>query len=210
VGTDNGLAAIGREKEARGSKHETAPDPPDTSRGDSAKAFVPLSSKNRMKGWRINNLKVLHNYLYVATDRGVLRRPLGSYGDFQFVNTPDGLLSTEIIDIARSGDSLFFALKDEIVIVDTATGNTGMITAPSFQGQRVIREIVVDGQNLWAATSLGLWKYRLDDGYYRLFTIGDGMISGDIRGLELVGGHIWLATPKGAIRFYWNNPDRID
>ncbi len=36
------------------------------------------------------------------------------------------------------------------------------------------------------------------------------MISDDIRGLVIDGDFIWLATPEGLIRFYWNDPARID
>jgi ligand-binding sensor domain-containing protein len=69
---------------------------------------------------------------------------------------------------------------------------------------------LVDSGNIWAATDIGLWKYRLSDGYYRLFTVNDGMISSDIRSLEIMGDYIWMATPKGVIRFLWNRPGRID
>jgi hypothetical protein len=36
------------------------------------------------------------------------------------------------------------------------------------------------------------------------------MISDDIRGMVLDGDYLWLATPRGLIRFHWNDPRRGD
>jgi len=53
-------------------------------------------------------------------------------------------------------------------------------------------------------------RNTISDGYRRLYTVGDGMISDDIRGMVLDGDYIWLATPRGLIRFFWNDPSRGD
>jgi ligand-binding sensor domain-containing protein len=153
---------------------------------------------------------VIADYLYVGTDRGALRRQMNTFGDFEFVNTPEGMLSDDILDVAAAGDSLFFATKNDIIVIDIRSGQTTTISDPGKFGVWHIRKILADNANIWAATDMGLWKYRLADGRGRLFTRGDGMISDDVRAIEIVGDYLWLATPRGVIRFFWNRSDRID
>jgi ligand-binding sensor domain-containing protein len=208
VGTEFGLGYIAKDQQFKNHKNkESASD--SSQRAESGKK-LPLSGKNYLKGFYINALKEINNYLYVASDRGVLRRPMNSYGDFEYINTPERMLSDDILDIAKSGDSLLFATKYDIIIVDTKSGASSSLTNLAHFGQWNIRKIQVDSLNIWAATNAGLWKYRLRDGYERLFTSNDGMISSDIRSLEIIGDYIWMATPKGAIRFLWNRHDRVD
>lgn len=205
VGTDYGLGYVGRDEFKHRRKKES-----DSLTADSLDTGLPLSGKNRFRGWRINNLKVIDNYLYVATNRGALRRPMGYYGDFEYVNTPESMLSDDILDITKSGDSLFFATRNDVIVINTKTAQATTITDPAQFGTWHIRKILIEGGNLWAATDAGLWKYRFSDAYSRLFTVGDGMISDDVRSIEILGDYIWLATPKGAIRFFWNRPGRFD
>jgi ligand-binding sensor domain-containing protein len=210
AGTDNGLGYIdlkGRRK------HEGKDEPPDSadlrkSAGNAGSADAP--AKERLLGWHINRVRTIGQYLYVASEEGALRRRINDGGKFEFLNTPDGMLSTEIFDIASSGDSLYFATRDDIVIINTKTEEYGTVTDQRYFGSWNILEIVPDGENIWSATDIGLWKYRLSDNYSRLFTAADGMISDDIRTIFLDGDYIWIATPEGLIRFFWNDPGRID
>jgi hypothetical protein len=208
VGTDRGLAFVARgESDRKQEQQDTTEDSDDTSNAESG---APLSGKNRLLGWRVNCLKVIADYLYVGTDRGALRRQMNTFGDFEFVNTPEGMLSDDILDVAAAGDSLFFATKNDIIVIDIRSGQTTTISDPGKFGVWHIRKILADNANIWAATDMGLWKYRLADGRGRLFTRGDGMISDDVRAIEIVGDYLWLATPRGVIRFFWNRSDRID
>jgi ligand-binding sensor domain-containing protein len=209
VGTDRGLGFVSKsglfEKRRRKEKQAA-----NSSESSIEEPGAPLTGKNRMVGWRVNCLKLIDNYLYTGTERGALRRAMNTYGDFEYLNTSEGMLSDEIFDIARKGDSLFFATRNDIVIVNTRSGEASTISDSKGFGVWQIRKIIVDTLNVWAATSAGLWKYRFSDGYSRLFTRNDGMISDDVRSLEMVGDYLWLATPKGVIRFFWNDPGRID
>jgi ligand-binding sensor domain-containing protein len=146
----------------------------------------------------------------MASDRGALRKKLNDDSKFTFLATEDGKLSTEIREIIAQGDSLYFLTHNDIVVVNTETEESSIVTDLSYFPEWRIREIATDGKNIWAATDIGLWKYRINDGYRRLFTAGDGMISDDIRGMVLDGDYLWLATPRGLIRFHWNDPRRGD
>ncbi len=210
AGTDNGLGYIGRKNSGSISKVEepsNSTNKEDTGPGSNSTIVF---QQQRLIGWHINNVKIIGQYLYLATDRGALRRLLDESSEFEFVNTPNGMLSTEIYDIVSDGDSLYFVTRNDILIIDLKTEEYSTITDHSYFGQWHLRRIEVDGRNIWAATDIGLWKYRLKDGYSRLFTVGDGMISDDVRSIALDGDYIWIATPGGLIRFYWSDPGRID
>jgi ligand-binding sensor domain-containing protein len=213
VGTDNGLGYVSRfyEKKPKKRKSEdtasvqTAPSPV-----DSAKSTTPLSGINYLQGWYIYCMKIMDGYLYVGTDRGALRRPLGDYGNFTTVNTSDNMLSGDILDISQVGDTILFAARSEIIMIDSKTGRSTNLTELTHFGDWHIRKITADSGHVWAATDAGLWMYRFSDGYKRLFTTNDGMISSDVRSLELAGDYLWMATPKGIVRFLWNRSGRVD
>jgi ligand-binding sensor domain-containing protein len=212
VGTDNGLGYIINlpEERKKSKKQEEAALDSGPQPADSAGAKSALSAKNILLGWYIYKLKVIDDYLYVGSDRGALRRPINSSIDFERVDTPDSLLSTDIVDIIKNGNSLLFATRNDVVVVDTKSGRSKSLTGLTHFGQWRIRQIAADSQYVWAATDAGLWMYRLSDGYERMFTTADGMISANVRSLELIGDYIWMATPNGVIRFYWDRPGRIN
>lgn len=202
IGTDNGLGYISRHFD-RKKKYKNID-------SLSAELDTPLPEKNRLIGWHINTLKVIDSYLYIGTDRGALRRIINTYGDFERLNTPENMLSDDILDIARTGDSLMFLTRNDIIVIDTKSGAASTITDLEYYGSWHLRKFIIDGDHLWAATDIGLWMYRFSDGYHRLFTVTDGLISGDIRSLEILGDYIWMATPKGVVRFLWNRTGRVD
>jgi ligand-binding sensor domain-containing protein len=213
IGTDNGMGYVSRFHESKNKKtksKDTAKSEKPSSPADSTNQSTPLPGKNHLLGWYIYCLKVIDNYLYVGTNRGALRRPLGDYGDFTLVNTPTNMLSDDILDISQLGDTLLFATKSEIIMIDTKTGQSTSLTELAHFGQWHIRKIVADSAHVWVATDAGLWMYRFSDGYKRLFTTSDGMISSDLRSLELIGDYIWMATPRGVIRFLSNRSGRVD
>jgi len=203
TGTVNGLGYIEKtKKKKRGNR----------SNKENEDSLAQLENLNRERfiGWRINDLKIIGDYLYIASDRGALRKELNNNSRFTYLETEDSKLSTEILEIIAQGDSLYFLTHNDIVIINTKTEQSSIVTDLSYFPEWRLRRIATDGKNIWAATNIGLWKYRISDGYRRLFTAGDGMISDDIRGMVLDGDYIWLATPRGLIRFLWNDPSRGD
>jgi len=205
TGTTQGLGYI---EKSRKKKSEEKSDLADFEQDSLAREQ--LLNRERFVGWQINDLRIIGDYLYIASDRGALRKKLDDNSKFTFLATEDDKLSTEIREITAQGDSLYFLTFNDIVIVNTETEESSIVTDLSYFPDWRIRKMVTDGRNIWAATDIGLWKYRIEDGYRRLFTAGDGMISDDIRGMVLDGDFIWLATPNGLIRFHWNDPRRGD
>lgn len=207
AGTDNGLGFISAIPEKKRKDHANSTNA-DTASGNSTHSV--LFPAKSLTGMHVNCVEIIGEYLYLGTDRGVLRRLLESNSQFEYVNTPEKMLSTEIYDIAAIGDSLYFLTYRDIQIVNIKTEQSSTLTDPSYFDSWQMRKLAVTHSNIWAATDIGLWKYRISDGYSRLFTVNDGMISDDIQGLVLDGDYIWLATPGALIRFYWNDPGRVD
>jgi ligand-binding sensor domain-containing protein len=203
TGTANGLGYINKSADKK-KDHESEND------NEDSLAERQLLDRERFVGWHINDLKVIGDYLYMASDKGALRKKLDDNSKFVFLQTEDSKLATEILEISNRGDSLYFLTDNDIVIVNTKTEESSIVTDYSYYPEWRLRDMAADGRNIWAATDIGLWKYRISDGYRRLFTAGDGMISDDIRGMILDGDYLWLATPRGLIRFFWNDPNRGD
>jgi ligand-binding sensor domain-containing protein len=203
TGTTNGLGYIEKSMKKKADVNSSEAEQDSIS-------LIEESNRERFIGWQINDLKIIGDYLYLASDRGALRKNLSDDSKFTFLETEDGKLSTEILEIIARGDSLYFLTNNDIVIVNTETEESSVVTDLSYFPDWRLRKIAADGENIWAATDIGLWKYRISDGYRRLYTAGDGMISDDIRGMVLDGDYLWLATPGGLIRFFWNDPSRGD
>jgi hypothetical protein len=203
IGTENGLGFVSRHFDRKRQKKQ---DPDSLSR----ELNSPLRDKSRLIGWHINALKIIDDYMYVGTDRGAMRRVINTYGDFEILNTPEKMLSDDILDIAETGDSLLFLTRNDIIVIDTKSAEASTITDLEFYGSWRLRKFVIDGDHLWAASDIGLWMYRFSDGYSRLFNVTDGLISSDIRSLDILGDYIWMATSKGIVRFLWNRRGRVD
>jgi len=199
AGTDNGIGYVDKKK--RKKKNDKTDN--DT---------IPENhiDRERFLGWDIYDLEIFGDYLYMASDHGAMRKNITENTEFEYVDTPDKQLSAAVYDITEHHDTLYFATNRDIVLIDTRTGASDVIMDPSYFDRWHLRKITADSKHIWAATDIGLWRYRLSDGYERLYTVGDGMISDDVRDLTLDGDFLWLATPKGLIRFYWNDPGRGD
>ncbi len=210
VGTDLGVGLLNKNAPFQKRKHKKNSDSSESSADSSYGSGFLSNPKNRLQGWHINDLAIIDNSLYVATDHGALRHRLNSNIDFEFIDTPGKALSTEIIDIAQLGDTLLFLTQYDIVAVDSKTGETSKITDPSHFGTCQLRKIACLGSDIWVATNIGLWHYNINDKFPRLYNQNDGMISDDVRGVTIAGDYLWLATPRGIIRFLWNAPGRMD
>ena len=67
-----------------------------------------------------------------------------------------------------------------------------------------------DEQSAWIATDEGILKFDRRRNTWRHFTTEDGLLDNTVQTILLDGDYVWLGTPQGATRFYWNDPYRID
>ncbi len=62
----------------------------------------------------------------------------------------------------------------------------------------------------WFGTEQGVLRFRKDDETFMWYGMDWGLIDNRIRTVEMDGSYVWLGTPRGATRFHWYNPSRID
>ena len=69
-----------------------------------------------------------------------------------------------------------------------------------------IRDLLISGDDLWAATQGGVVKWDMQNGTYQKYTIVDGLESDDVYAItQDQQGNIWFATGKGLMRFDGKN-----
>ena len=129
---------------------------------------------------------------------------------FKDLDTPAGDLSYGANDIFTDGKNLYFAARFGVVIIDTETDIASVATDPSLSDRWRILELYSDKKYIWAATSIGLWRYRKSDKTTRLYTVADGLPTNYINSLVGDGDYLWLGSQMGLIRFLWNSPGRGD
>ena len=192
VGTDNGLGLF-----------PSGGDTPDS-------AFAtPLTDDYLLHGRRINDLLVFHGTLYIATEDGAFAYDADSL-KFKSLDTPAGDLNYGVNDIFAEADNLYFAARFGVVIIDMQTESPRVATDPSLADHWSLREIYGDKRYIWAATSLGLWRYKKADMSTNLYTIADGLPTNDLNSLVVDGDYLWLGSNQGLVRFFWNDPGRGD
>ena len=70
--------------------------------------------------------------------------------------------------------------------------------------------MVATERYVWLATGYGLLKLRKEDEKWFTYTRSDGLADDIAYDIALDGNYIWFGTPRGATRFWWNEPSRID
>ena len=69
-----------------------------------------------------------------------------------------------------------------------------------------IRDLLISGDDLWAATQGGVVRWDMQNGTYQKYTITDGLASDDVYAItQDQQGNIWFATGKGLMRFDGKN-----
>jgi hypothetical protein len=169
----------------------------------------PLPENYRLRGQRINDLLVLKNSLYIATDNGVYMFN-SDKSEFRELDTPTSDLAYGANDIFTDGKNIYFAARFGVVVVDSETDTASMATDHSLSDRWRIYQLYSDTNYIWAATSEGLWRYKKSDESTYLYTRLDGLPTDDINSLVNDGDYLWLGTRKGLIRFMWNSPGRGD
>jgi ligand-binding sensor domain-containing protein len=192
VGTDDGLGVIPAKADVPDSAYKS-----------------PLPEEFLFRKHHVNALAVFKGKLYIATDRGVYRFDSDSL-KVQSLDTPTGDLAAGARDIYRDGNMIYFAINYGIVAIDIVTDKSSLVTDLSLADTWNIYQIYVNNQYVWAATSMGLWRYKKEDKTTRLYTVADGLPTDYINSIIGDGDYLWLGTNQGLVRFLWNSPGRGD
>ncbi len=169
----------------------------------------PLPSKYLFENRVINDLLAYNNKLYIATDYEVCSYDADSL-KIKVLDTPSGDLAAGATAIFNYKNKLFFAVRHGVVIIDLSANRSKLASAPAYSDRWQINQLLVDGNYIWSATTIGLWRYNLDDGSSYLYTVADGLPSNIVNSLAMDGDYLWLGLSKNLVKFRWNSPGRGD
>jgi ligand-binding sensor domain-containing protein len=164
---------------------------------------------NLVKGAYIYAIEADKNYVWVGTDFGVLRMGKKT-GEWLRFNTPEGILSGKITSITKNGDELWFASSYGLLGFNISTNQKEALSSQFDFPGKYANQVLADSENIWVSTDIGVWKMDRKTKDWRNFTKVDGLLDDQVQCMLLDGDYIWLGTPKGATKFFWNNPLRID
>lgn len=95
-------------------------------------------------------------------------------------------------------------------MLDKRTGQWQQHFPPGTFPFSTIHDLAVNDRSVWIATDEGALKFDRQRSTWRRFTTKDGLLDNTVQTMLLDGDYIWFGTVKGATRFYWNDPLRID
>ncbi len=81
----------------------------------------------------------------------------------------------------------------------------------TFTNQGDVRDLLVQGNNIWCATNGGVFKYEIATGIYSQFNNTNGLNSNDAQAIEVdMSGKIWVGFSNGFLNFYDSESNQWD
>jgi ligand-binding sensor domain-containing protein len=163
----------------------------------------------QLKGARIYSIEADSYFVWIGTDRGAFQLNKSS-GEWTPFNIPEGNLNYWVKSVYKNKDELWFGTTDAVIGVNLKTGERKIYLSPATYPGTEVTKIVCDDENLWVGTILGVWRLDRERNIWKGYYKEDGLLDNYIQDLLLDGDYIFFGTPRGATRFYWNSPYRID
>ena len=123
----------------------------------------------------------------------------------------DGLSDNRAKCVLDLGDTLWIGTaKRGICSLSFASGKWKEYNEMFELPAAAVNDMMEGETYIWAATSDGAARYDRSTGFFRKFTVSDGLLPGSVKKMFPDGDYIWFATKQGLSRYYWNNPHRRD
>ena len=119
------------------------------------------------------------------------------------------MLDSEVWEIGVNGNEIWLARGRGIEMFNTKTGKWTPYLSILYGEHRAL-SILPSDSIVWVGTEGGLVKFDRDLNRWVTFTTDDGLPHNRVEHIEIEGDYLWLATPGGLCRFYWNDPYRLD
>ena len=169
------------------------------------------ASTNAVRDARIYDIEVREDVVWLATDRGLMRlaKPTPEWRRYY---TEQGPLAGRVRALASDNRKLYAGSDRGIAIVDlTGREPVEVFESPSLLPDENIYDLALTADSIiWAATPSGLLRLVPATHERRLITTDDGLLDMFVQRIVVDGDYLWLGTLKGANRFRWKNPYRMD
>lgn len=159
---------------------------------------------------RVRAIAATREIVWLGTDRGLFRlvKPDAEWVRF---DRAGGVFSRAVRSLVVKGDRLYVGFERGIGVIDlNYSGPAKVYESVDGLPDDNVFDIAVTDSILWAATPSGLVRYVPATKERRVFTMDDGLLATFVQTIEVDGDYLWLGTEKGANRFRWRNPYRID
>jgi len=164
----------------------------------------------------IRDVCVSDGTVWVATDAG-LRRSADGGRTWRAFGGGDRVVGAPVSVIEADGETIWFASSRGVAGYETSSGSWEEYPRPHYFGGDSQTEpplhflsLLPQGNLVWVGTDRGVFRCDRRRNYVRRFTTDDGLIDNRVMDIEIDEDYIWFATPSGATRFRWDNPDRVD
>jgi len=171
-------------------------------------SILPFSAPTAQSG-EILTMDHIGDNFWIGTEYGLQRLNTVTLEWTKF-NIPSGYLGGMVWQIVpgKNGE-LWFAGSDGVIHLDSNLTAIESFLTRTDLGNRMPHRIALTGNILWIGTDNGVMKYDRVHQTWKTYTTSDGLIDNYVNDMSPEGDHIWFATPRGATRFYWNNPLRV-
>lgn len=159
------------------------------------------------------------NNLWIALDNKILQRWNRISGVTHTISTisqQEGVQSLN--DLLLDDRGLFVATSRGIAVITFSSRYNQWVwyeeyrTLGNFDQDSPVRAILIEGDTIWAATSLGVAKGNLNSPPpldWVNYTVDQGLPDSDIRDIIRVNGTIYVSTENGSARFNGNRWERL-
>ncbi len=157
----------------------------------------------------IHQIAAQHDTLWLATNRGILRR-LPGQNKWNVVITKAAIQDQPVTAVEAFKHEVWFASPGGVFWLNTKTGEWEGFPQIGMDISGPFLDIAVNEKSVWVSSPMGLLKYDRERQFWRIFTTQDGLLSNQCFRLLLDGDYIWVTNRRGITQFYWNSPRRID
>lgn len=169
------------------------------------------ASSSEVGNARVRAIAATRQMVWLGTDRGLFRL-VKPEADWVRFDRPDRVFSRSIRSLVVSGNKLYVGMERGIGVIDLTLEDPARVyeSVDGLTDDNVFDIAVTADSIVWAATRSGLVRYVPATKESRVFTTDDGLLSQLVQTIEVEGDYLWLGTERGANRFRWKNPYRID